>query len=144
MFESKFVLFEGHLRTTEMAEQTKKASNFQTREKSLTKKTRSISSTYNIHAQDEKLFWRMTRAQFHQRSMYSFYARRSQMRKNRQSSWQCCLTLLGPTSVKAVHKTLMKLSPGVNFINIYEQLLRAQIFLKFVIRSYISNFFEAC
>jgi len=52
------------------------------------------------------------RAQFHQRSMYSFYARRSQMCKKRQSSWQCRLALLGPTSVKAVSKMLVKLTPG--------------------------------
>ncbi len=29
----------------------------------------------------------------------------------RKSSWQCCLALLGPTSVKAARKTLMKLTP---------------------------------
>jgi len=50
--------------------------------------------------------------------MSSFYAHRSQMRKKRQSSWQCCLALLGPMSVKAARKTLVKLTPGVNFINI--------------------------
>jgi len=32
--------------------------------------------------------------------------------QKKQSSWQCCLALLGPTSVKAVCKTLMKLSHG--------------------------------
>jgi len=36
----------------------------------------------------------------------------------RQSSQQCRLALLGPTSVKAVRRTMMKLTPGVNFINI--------------------------
>ena len=40
-----------------------------------------------------------TWAQFHQRSMYSFYVCRSQTRKKRQSSQQCHLALLGPTSV---------------------------------------------
>jgi len=40
------------------------------------------------------------------------------MRKKRQSSWQCRLALLGHTSVKAAHKTLVKLTPGVNFTNI--------------------------
>jgi hypothetical protein len=34
------------------------------------------------------------------------------MRKKRQSSQQCHLALLGPTSVKAVSKTLVKLTPG--------------------------------
>ncbi len=43
------------------------------------------------------------------------------MPQKRQSSWQCCLTrlvLLGPTSVKAAHKLLVKLTPGLNFINV--------------------------
>jgi len=34
------------------------------------------------------------------------------MRKNRQSSQQYHLALLGPTSVKAARKTLVKLTPG--------------------------------
>jgi len=34
------------------------------------------------------------------------------MRKKRQSSQQCGLALLGPTSVKAARKTLVKLTPG--------------------------------
>ena len=55
----------------------------------------------------------VTRAQFHQRSTYSFYARRSRMRKKRQSSQQCHLALLGPTSVKATRKTLVILTQGV-------------------------------
>ncbi len=50
-------------------------------------------------------------AKFPQRSMYSFYRGRSRMRKKRKSSWQCHLVLLGPTSVKAAHKTLAKLTP---------------------------------
>jgi len=50
-------------------------------------------------------------AQFHQRSMYSFCACRSRMRKKKQSSQQCHLPLLGPTSVKAACKTLVKLTP---------------------------------
>ncbi len=36
--------------------------------------------------------------------------------QKRQSSQQCCLTLLGPTSVKAFHKMLMKLTPGLRSI----------------------------
>jgi len=52
-----------------------------------------------------------TWAQFHQRSMYSFYARRSRMCKKRQSSEQCYLALLGPTSIKTAHKMLVKLTP---------------------------------
>jgi len=35
------------------------------------------------------------------------------MRKKRQSSWQCRLALLGPTSVKAACKTLVKLTPAL-------------------------------
>ncbi len=54
-----------------------------------------------------------TRAQFHQRSTYSFYTHRSRMRKKRHSSQQCHLALFGPTSVKAApaRKTLVKLTP---------------------------------
>jgi len=51
------------------------------------------------------------RWQFHQRSMYSFYARRS----------QSCLALLGPTSVKAECKTVVKLTPSGNFINVVHE-----------------------
>jgi hypothetical protein len=43
----------------------------------------------------------------------SFYSRRSQMRKKRQSSHQCLFALLGPTTIKASHKMLMKLTPGI-------------------------------
>jgi len=57
-------------------------------------------------------------AQFHQRSTYSFYTSRSRMRKTRQSSQPCHLALLGPTSVKAAHKPLMKSTPVANFINV--------------------------
>jgi len=32
----------------------------------------------------------------------------------RQSSHQCCLALFGPTSIKATHKMLMKLTPSRN------------------------------
>jgi len=45
--------------------------------------------------------------------------------QKRQSSQQCHLGLLGPTSVKAARKTLVKLTPGVNFINV----LRASVML---------------
>jgi len=38
-----------------------------------------------------------------------------------QSSCQYLFTLLGSTNVKAVHRKLMKLSPGVNFINIFHE-----------------------
>jgi len=46
-----------------------------------------------------------------------FCASRSPKCKKIQLSHQYLLTLLGPTSVKALRRTLMKLSPGVNFIN---------------------------
>jgi len=54
-----------------------------------------------------------TYRQFHQRSTYSFYARRSRNEQKRQSSQQCCLALLGPTGVKAIRRTLMKLTPNL-------------------------------
>jgi len=46
------------------------------------------------------------------------------MRKKRQSNWQCRLVLLGPTSVKAARTMLVKLTPGVNFININSHFAR--------------------
>jgi len=52
--------------------------------------------------------------QFHQRSTYSFYSRRSQKRK-RYWRLDWVLTLWGTTGVKAVCRTLMKSSPGLYF-----------------------------
>ncbi len=54
--------------------------------------------------------------QFHQHFMCSFYAPKSV--KNTVKSYGVFFTLLGSSSVKAVGRTWMKLSPGVNFINI--------------------------
>ncbi len=45
-------------------------------------------------------------------------ARRPQKRKKIQLSHQCLFTLLGSTGIKAVCRTWMKFTPGVNFINI--------------------------
>jgi len=53
-----------------------------------------------------------SRSQFHQRFMCSFYACRSQKRKKTQLSHQYLFTLLGSVQVKAVRRTLMKLSPA--------------------------------
>jgi len=50
--------------------------------------------------------------QFHQRFTYSFYACRSQNCKKIQLSHKYLFTLSGSSSVKAVHRTLMKLSHG--------------------------------
>jgi len=50
------------------------------------------------------------RAQFHQRFTYSFYARRSRKRKKMLMTWLYFFTLSGSTSVKASHKTLVKLT----------------------------------
>ncbi len=41
----------------------------------------------------------------------SFYARRSQKHK-KTDDLTVFFTLLGPASIKAIHRTLMKLSPG--------------------------------
>jgi len=91
-----------------------------------------------------------SRAQFHQCSTYSFYARRSRMRKKdsqvssviwhfwdlrackkRQSSQQCHLALLGHTSVKAARKTLVKLtivlSPLVKWVVLPLQVLNWRV-----------------
>jgi len=58
------------------------------------------------------------RCQFHQHFKCSFYARRSQKRQMTLLTWLSFFAHLGSTCVKAVHRTLMKLSPGVDFINI--------------------------
>jgi len=50
-------------------------------------------------------------AQFHQRSTYSFYTHRSRKSKKLQLSHKYIFTLLGSTSVKAVRRMLMKLTP---------------------------------
>ncbi len=65
--------------------------------------------THAANVLNKKSHLRM--AQFHQRS-YSFYARRSRMCKKRQSSQHSHLALSGSTSVKAVRRTLMKLTHG--------------------------------
>jgi len=52
-------------------------------------------------------------AQFHQRFMYSFYVRRSQKgNKYSQAVSLFFLTPLESTSIKAAHKTLVKLTPA--------------------------------
>jgi len=53
-----------------------------------------------------------TWCKFHQHFTYSFYTRRSQKRKKIQLSHKYLYTLLGSMNIKAVRKTLMKLSPG--------------------------------
>jgi len=55
-------------------------------------------------------------AQFLQYSMYSFYACRSKKRKKTLMTY--VFTFLGSTRAKAVHRMLMKLTPGLNFINV--------------------------
>jgi len=49
--------------------------------------------------------------------MYSFYARRSQKRQMTLLTWRSFFAHSGSTCMKAVCRTLMKLSPGVNFTN---------------------------
>jgi hypothetical protein len=51
--------------------------------------------------------------------MYSFYAHRSQKRKKIQLSHKYLFTLSGSTSAKAVLRTLMKLTPGVDFKSVF-------------------------
>jgi hypothetical protein len=53
------------------------------------------------------------RWQFHQCITRSFYARRSQKHKNAQLSQQYLFTLLGYARVKAVRRTLMKLTVDI-------------------------------
>ncbi len=54
-----------------------------------------------------------TWGQFHQCLTRTFYARKSRKRKKVQLSHQYLFTLSGSACVKAVLRTLMKLSPGV-------------------------------
>jgi len=56
---------------------------------------------------------RVGRAQFRQRSTYSFYARRSQKRK-KDSQVVNLFTILGYMSAKAACKMLVKLTPGLS------------------------------
>jgi len=58
------------------------------------------------------------RAQFHQRSTCSFYNRRSQKHKKDSQVVNLFFTLLGSTSIKAAHKMLVKLTPGVDFTKV--------------------------
>jgi len=51
------------------------------------------------------------RAQFHQCSTYSFYARRSQKRKKIPMAYLYFIMLLESMSLKVVRKMLMKLTP---------------------------------
>jgi len=53
-----------------------------------------------------------SRGRFHQCSSYSFYARRSKKQRKIQLSHQYLFTPSGSMSVKAVRKTLMKLTPS--------------------------------
>ncbi len=55
------------------------------------------------------------RCQFHQRSTCSFYARRSQKCQMILLTWLSFFAHSGSTCVRAVRRTLMKLSPSVNF-----------------------------
>ncbi len=64
------------------------------------------------------------RCQFHQHSTYSFCACRSRRRK--KILMTNFFTLSGSMSVKVVHRTLMKLNLGVNFINIFCALFRTK------------------
>jgi len=57
------------------------------------------------------------RCQYHQHFTCSFYACRSQKCK-RYLGFDWIITLSWSVRVRAVHRTLMKLSPSVNFINI--------------------------
>ncbi len=80
-------------------------------------KTVWLSLTFLGDVRDELACFGTTRAQFHQHSIYSFYPRRSQKHKKTHDS-AVFFSLLGSTSTKAVRRMLMKLTPGVNFIDI--------------------------
>jgi len=75
-------------------------------------------AAHGIHS----LYLEEIRCQFHQRFTYNFYAGRSQKRKKILLS-NYLFTLLGSMSVKAVSRTLMKLSPG--FVSLQNNLLKS-------------------
>jgi len=54
-----------------------------------------------------------TGGRYHQCSTYNFYARGAQKRKMTMLTWLSVFALLGSTCVKAVRRTLMKLSSGL-------------------------------
>jgi hypothetical protein len=66
----------------------------------------------------EERITRDTCRQFHQHFTYSFYASRSQKCQMTLLTWLSCFAHSGSMCVKAVCRTLTKLSPVVNFINI--------------------------
>jgi len=68
-----------------------------------------------------------TRCQFHQCFMRSFNAHRSRKRIKTVKSSVYLFTLLGSAGAKAVYRILIKLTPGINFINI----LRPSLHMKF-------------
>jgi len=65
--------------------------------------------------------WRayITRCQFHKHFMCTFYTRRSQKCQMTPLTWLSFFAHFGSTCIKAVCRTLMKLSPGVNFTKLY-------------------------
>ncbi len=70
---------------------------------------------YNINKISEILSRaREIRCQFHQHFKHNFYARRSQKCQMTLLTWLSFLCIQGSTCVKAVRRTLMKLSPCVN------------------------------
>ncbi len=87
-------------------------------------------------------FSTVTWGQFHQFSTYSFYACRSQKHK---MNWRLdrVLMLSGSMSAKAVHRTLMKSDPGVNFINILPEpfLFESALRSFSIIKVWFYNFF---
>jgi len=66
-----------------------------------------------------KIIWFTVKTwgRFHQRSTYNFNARGAQKRKMTMLTWLSFFAHLGSTCIKAVRRKLMKLNPGVNFIN---------------------------
>ena len=80
--------------------------------------TKRTSLRLNFSAMTKADRERETRCQFQQCFMHNFYAGRSQKRSKIKLSHRYLFTLSGSASVKAVHRTLMKLNLGVNFTNI--------------------------
>jgi len=68
---------------------------------------------FSLHIISSQPFW--SKAQFHQRSTYSFCTCWAQKRKKILMTYLYLFTLLEFTGAKAAHRTLMKLTPDFVF-----------------------------
>jgi len=82
------------------------------------------------------VFHFLSRGQFHQCFTSSFYPHRSQKHKKTESLTEY-FAPLGSAHVKAAHRTLMKLTPGVDFTNVFARVFRTCFSYKRLFSSYV-------